>query len=247
MELAHRVKEVLSRRNFQSTDKPNLLNLYKEVFGVSLNHECSSCVYDAWYGLKDWFENIGQGDIKINLFVPVYESENKARQKELDFCLKFNKESGFFSNVIIIPEPRRTFKEMLELTTNYPYDINIISNADIFFNHTILQTKFMQKGECYALSRWDYVSGGFIKHFDRNDSQDVWVFNGVAKCDNATYTMGVAGCDNRLAYDLREAGYLLSNPSKKIKPIHLHLTEHRTYNNQSYVIPKPYFLIPTSY
>ena len=68
--------------------------------------------------------------------------------------------------------------------------------------------------------------------------------------------MGKAGCDNRLAHDLQEAGYLTTNPSKTIQTFHLHRVNFRSYlvdptgiargGNKIERIPPPYaFCAPT--
>jgi hypothetical protein len=57
--------------------------------------------------------------------------------------------------------------------------------------------------------------------------------------------MGIAGCDNRLAYELQEAGFQVYNPSKTIQTFHLHDIPIRTFvENVIERIPPPYLLLP---
>jgi hypothetical protein len=57
----------------------------------------------------------------------------------------------------------------------------------------------------------------------------------------APFTMGILGCDNRLAYLLSEAGYRLSNPGRSIRAIHLHRSEVRRYRQgRQNLVPGPY-------
>jgi hypothetical protein len=59
--------------------------------------------------------------------------------------------------------------------------------------------------------------------------------------------MGVAGCDNRLAYELEQAGFIVINPSLSIKTYHLHLTNIRNNINEVgqniIIIPPPYKMV----
>lgn len=226
-----------------------------------VNINCQSCVNDAVRHLSIWLKDQGvQNDYsrraasgeyelkKINLFVQVYESYNESRQKELNDCLAINKSLNINGvpclNVIEIKE-RLKFSELFDLTKNYKDDINIISNSDIFFNETILMSRFIQSNQCYALSRWDYKQNKQCILFNRKDSQDVWIFNGAVNCTGGDYTAGTPGCDNKLAFELKQSGYIMSNPAKSIHTIHLHNTNFRTYNANSFRLQEPFhFLLP---
>ena len=59
-----------------------------------------------------------------------------------------------------------------------------------------------------ALSRWDTADTIKPKLYNRNDSQDVWVFKGPVKPElKANFPLGVPRCDNKLHFELQEAGY----------------------------------------
>ena len=80
------------------------------------------------------------------------------------------------------------------------------------------------------------------REFDRKDSQDVWVFNGLVKANIGDYYLGIAGCDNKLAFELKTARYTVLNPSKTIHAIHLHSSNYRTYDPKK-TVPQPYHFI----
>jgi len=233
--------------------------LVLDLCNYHMNVNCRSCINEAVMLLSNWLKQQGQQNEyfkravnneyelkQINLFVQVYKSDNEDRQRELDVCLKINKELNIngvpYFNMIEIGQ-RLTFKEMFELTKQYDNCINIIANSDIYFNETVLQTRFINKKECYALSRWDYSNGMAIL-FNRKDSQDVWIFNGAVNCNGGDYFLGVAGCDNRIAYDLRQSGYSVLNPSKRIHAIHYHNTNHRTYKSEDRLLEPYHFIFP---
>lgn len=236
-----------------------LKSLSFELCNYSMNMNCGACISEAVMLLGNWLKQQGitndyrsramQGEYelkKINLFVQVYDCGNEERQKELDYCLAENKNLNINSvpyfNVIEIKE-RLTFNDLFKLTENYPNDINIIANSDIYFDETILEARFLKPNECYALSRWDYVNGGAIL-FNRKDSQDVWIFNGSVTKDIGHYNLGVPGCDNKIAYELMTNGYSVSNPSKTIHSIHLHNTNYRTYNPKDRLFEPFHFIFP---
>jgi hypothetical protein len=104
-----------------------------------------------------------------------------------------------------------------------------------------------------ALSRWEIqnLEKNISTHFDRDDSQDTWIFLGsVNNINLADFTLGVCGCDNKIAYLLGENGYYVINPSKTLKTYHLHLTNVRNYLNvvgeATERIPPHYKLIETT-
>lgn len=152
---------------------------------------------------------------------------------------------------------RPTFNDFIEgvNSISQEHDLNIIINADVYFKEIFYLKAFYDNltytektNTALALSRWDLHHDGTATHFNRADSQDTWVFYGKIrfKCETE-YSMGMAGCDNKFAYEIEKAGYKILNPSSKIKTYHYHLTSIRNYLNESGVpverIPPPYKLV----
>jgi hypothetical protein len=104
----------------------------------------------------------------------------------------------------------------------------------------------LKKDQCYALSRWDVTNNGNIHHCTW-DSQDAWIFNGTIRDGEYDFLLGKPGCDNRIAAELKTAGYEVLNPSKSIQSFHQHKTGIRNYTrNEDEVVPRPYeFVTPT--
>jgi hypothetical protein len=174
---------------------------------------------------------------KINLFFNWYKDEN--RQKEIDKCLKINK--LLFDRVILV-EGRPSFKELFELSKDYPNDINCYCNSDIYFK-CVEKLHNIQHNECYAITRTDLMGTQYAP-----GSQDAWVFRGIIKPIEADFTMGLWGCDNRVAYEINKAGYKVINPSLSINLVHLHEKDERNYKRDTRnTVPPPYLTInPTS-
>lgn len=239
-------------------NRQSIKSLAFTLCNYNMNLNCGACISEAVMLLGNWLKEQGvdnnyksralKGEFElkqINLFVQVYQCDNEERQIELDTCLAINKSLAIngvpYFNVIELTE-RLTFNEMFKLTEQYPNHINIIANSDIYFDETILTVRWMQPKDCYALSRWDYINGTAVL-FNRKDSQDVWCFNGSVKGNIGHYHLGIPGCDNKIAWELKQSNYHVTNPSKTIHSIHLHNTQYRTYNTQTKKVPEPYHFI----
>lgn len=159
---------------------------------------------------------------------------------------------------LIVRKGRPTFKDIfnyMAIPTFSEDAIKIFANTDIYFealeqydNHF---EYLMGAGRtCFALSRWDVDANGIATHFERADSQDVWVFYGSPNVDEKAYldfTAGKAGCDNRLAHELAVYGYNVLNPSKTFKTYHLHNSNVRNYVDEKGMVKEriepPYSLV----
>ena len=187
---------------------------------------------------------------KINLFINYFQCGDKERQKELDFCFNTNIESGLFKKIINFDD-RPTYNDFFNATKAYPNDINIFANSDIYFNDTINLVREMGVKDAYALTRWELHKDKVVRFEEKHHynaeakakhSQDVWVFNGVPKGILGNFQIGVPGCDNRIAWEINNARYRLSNPSDKIQCIHKHAEQARNYNIKK-PIPQPYLWV----
>ncbi len=124
-------------------------------------------------------------------------------------------------------------------------DVCVIANSDVFFTRrALLQIGVSHTADqCYCLTRWDLHPE--IKLYDVNCSQDAWVFRGPPRLNVACdFPLGGArpGCDNKIAYELRAAGYTVLNPSKSIKMYHAHAIEKhdRVSAHEGNRLPRPY-------
>lgn len=156
----------------------------------------------------------------------------------------------------IITDKRPTYNDYFAITTklfNGNTNINIIANLDIIINpeelvqqkgadiRKIVSDYITNNKTCLALTRWDVKADNVFNtnnhidsstFFDTPDSQDTWIFmGGVPQISGADFTLGVAGCDNKIAYLLEASGYNVLNPSRTIKTYHLHLTNIRNYTD----------------
>lgn len=208
-----------------------------------------------------------QGSKIIYLF-SWYTEKNPVRAEELKQCFYECLHSDEIDLLIIVlehgavlPETssskqkivhqmvgRPTYSDFFEIGNKYSHagEIVIIANTDLYPGAgTKKYLQQLQPQQAYALSRWDISKGG-TKHFNRRDSQDVWIFRSpISETLKAEFCMGKPGCDNRIAQLILEAGYQVSNPSKTIRFLHLHESNIRNYTTAE-TIPGPYHFIHPS-
>lgn len=183
--------------------------------------------------------------MKINLFSSYYTVEDPKRQAEIDYCYRNNVANKSIDACYYYDKGRPTYSDFFDWMSDFPDDINVLANSDIYFDKTIELAKRLDFKTAYALTRWE-VRGKEIKPFEvshngakAKHSQDVWIFLGAPRVKNANFCLGQPGCDNRIAYLMRFSGYRVLNPSLSIRAIHKHKEERRIYNMSK--VPGPYF------
>ena len=170
-----------------------------------------------------WIREEQENNAPIHLIINRYHHPDFKRNKELQYCYLENRNNPLLTLTEVEGFP--TFTELFSFTQDGA--INIIANSDIFFDNTLSKVRTIKRWECYALTRWDW-DGQYAKHFNRVDSQDVWIFRGKVRIQ-ADFRQGQAGCDNRLAKIIKDAGYVVKNPSKQIHAIHFHTSQIRKW------------------
>lgn len=182
----------------------------------------------------------------IRLFYNYYEDKMPTRKKEIDLCLQKNLANPLINTIVFETPTKPTydlfFQKINEITG--PDDINIICNSDIFFDETIQLAEQIKHKEIFALLRWEWLPTG-PRFFERPDSQDTWIMRGKIENVFGGFSLGIRGCDNRIAHEFQKSGYSVSNPSQSIKTYHVHNSGVRNYTMQD-VIPGPYFTISSS-
>ena len=195
----------------------------------------------------------------INLFINYFDHSNQDRKKELEYCFEKNKANKLINNIIVVNRGERaTYGDFFRAMANYGNDVNIIANADIYFDETIKLSERIKKLNCFALTRWENYNGtvmsfsqrhgrpGYVQPSPPEWSQDAWIFRGSVRPEgfddviavnssrqnvSIPFQLGIPGCDNKIAAMLREKGYNVINPSHTIKAIHLHKNSSRSYPN----------------
>lgn len=215
--------------------------------------------------------------MQTNLFVNFYVDPNPERQNEIESCLTENLKTfnqvyilvnskdlfeletfilDYPDAVTIIKEERPFYSDYFDIIneSSAENDINVIANGDIVIpaGTLFLANKRLQDGKrCLALTRWDMQADGSSRFLDREDSQDVWIFKGTVKGVKADFNISFAGSDNRIAHELTEAGYIVSNPSRTLRTFHVHLAGGNNYIDEKgevkHFVVGPYRLLTPTF
>lgn len=173
------------------------------------------------------------------------------RQEEIDFCLAQNRR--IFDKIVLF-DHRPRYNDFFNETSRFKNEVNVLANADIYFNHTAELLHLIKPNECFALTRWEDTEQGIQKFEQCNFynraaqarfSQDAWIFRGQVRGVSGNFYLGVPGCDNRIAWEISRS-YQVYNPCESIQAIHRHRDANRNYQipgDSEPKIPKPYTFI----
>jgi len=209
----------------------------------------------------------------IRLITSYYTDSDVERQKEIDFCLEKNINNNFIDEILILNETdslplkskkikefkfsRPKFSDFFKIINSLTKenDINILTNTDIFFNNSLSQINNLNlKNRVISLLRWEYNGGNPVIPIKRGDCQDSWIWLGeIRSLENSDFYLGKLGCDNRIAWEIKNAGYSLTNDCNLIQSVHVHETKKRNYKQtfvgtkeheeNKEVVPPPYFYV----
>ncbi len=176
----------------------------------------------------------------IHLYTSYYIDPEENRARELLTCLERNATVGF--GAVHLLGGRPTFRQFFELINKNATDdsVSVLANSDIYFDPLGLeQFQEIRSGEIWCLSRHEAQTG--TVEVDPRVSQDCWVFRGPIvvplACD---FPLGVLGCDNRIALELRRTRMRVLNPCLSVRVWHLHASGVR---RQGEVINPPYWFV----
>jgi hypothetical protein len=197
------------------------------------------------------------------LIVPHYPSPDHARRGEIELCLRANLAHPGIDRVLLVgadrhpPHPkltlvpgtdRPTFDALFRLADQWPGEVVIVANADIYFDATLALAAGIGHGELYALSRWNPITQRLCGSIIAEDGTerhspgigaDAWIFRSPLPPIGANFAQGLPFCDHRAARLAQDAGLRASNPCLSIRTWHAHASRFRTYTPAD-CIPGPY-------
>jgi hypothetical protein len=183
----------------------------------------------------------------IRLFTTWFPNADATRKSEFAECIRRNLTCAAIDEICVLaeestdglPSSDRLHTQIVKGRPHYDdffrwiakvvsnEDISIIANTDIWFGNDLGAVERALKGrDCFALARWEPTG-----LFDRNDSQDCWIFRGQVTGVHGDFPLGVPRCDNRLLYELSSAGYRVRNPAFSIRANHLHARTFQEYSS----------------
>ncbi|MGB8367546.1 MAG: hypothetical protein WCD44_04265 [Candidatus Babeliales bacterium] len=199
------------------------------------------------------------------LFTVLYNETNKQRMQEYISCFERNNIHPLIDEIHVIYDQTRddddnkllqflknkgipityvtgrpTYNFCFMLANNcYSHKKIILSNADIYFNNTLLLLQdYDLTNKFLALTRWNVQKNGKIElqhASSRRDniwSQDSWIFQTpLPSFVNDTIKLSTINCDTWVAYYAKNAGFDVINPCLDIQCCHLHLSQIRHLGN----------------
>ena len=210
------------------------------------------------------------GPEPLVLIQQLYKSSNKARDKELQKCLKKNLENEFVdeillfteSNQVQIPSDKKIKQVPMKTRLSYANCIDAIqnvvgagklvvfANADIYLDDSWKSIWSVNlKDTLLALLRWEEGVDGKepVLFGPRNDSQDTWLIHSDSvlsktwNLDNFNIPFGKAGCDNAILVEFLRNKFKIVNPALSLKTIHVHASEVRTYEKTD-IVDRPIYM-----
>lgn len=185
-----------------------------------------------------FFKNIhifiedGKDDFELQLAKDTYPALGKLR--ELLKCPKV---------IIVRRHERPTYAQLFEYA-NATFETGalvMITNSDIEYDGTLGALKDVDMGDRFiCLSR----EGG-LGSYRAEVSQDTWIWQSPVKPMKSDWTLGIAGGDNKIAYEAQQVGYEVVNPCLSIYAYHRHASKihHWTSANR---IASPYLSVHPS-
>lgn len=196
---------------------------------------------------------------KIVVFTPYFKARTEERQAELDECVRRNASCEHVDEVVLLvddghPSPvrerkvthlpipaRPTYQDWLRLSLSRERPmVSLLANTDIYFDDSVveLQRFLVGKEKFLALTRYEKEGDRYFQHPNPHWSQDVWGFYTGNPISPPLFKaldipLGVPRCDNKIAYLFAVHGWEVFNPLGRVKTVHLHETQQRSYDKKA--------------
>lgn len=202
----------------------------------------------------------------IRLLINLYPIEPGERFDEITTCFEKNSSNPWISEIVVLDEgfphtallqnakvkifpitQRPTFADFYDHLD--PNGINLISNNDIWFDDSLKKVNGLNLNPYDLLCLTRREADGTLYKAKESDAQDSWFFLGQAEAlKECTFSMGIPGCENRLAFLFFGKRYRVLNPSRLIATHHEHASQNRSYQNTDrikghYLMTKPIGLL----
>ena len=206
-------------------------------------------------------------DKKIILYQQFFKSTPEIESQNI-FCLIKNINNKNIDKVVVLTEKdvippvslqeKVVFKEIdkrldyeswLNFSAEqYPDEIKVLANSDIYFDHTVKKLKEIKDwdNKLFIISRKDLSKNGQIvlsretyqgesELIDPSFSQDAWVYRKKLKKFKADYLLGVWNCESAFRNNAVKSGVEVINLSNIINAIHVDWRPEKTRDQKAYV------------
>lgn len=141
--------------------------------------------------------------------------------------------------ITLVETGRRTpFREYFTYANNhFQGKLCVIANSDIWFDGTLSLIEKTDLSETLvSLSKWN---PGADSPDSAAISQDAWAFRAPIREFLCDWTLGLPGCEGRLAHEAAQAGLKVINPSLSVIAHHEHASGIRRHRDWDRIAP-PY-------
>lgn len=204
--------------------------------------------------------------LTYNLYCLYQNLSNERIDKLVLFTDNCEFDTIFNKKLIVVPiQTRLSYKMWMDYADKeYPEDIKILSNSDVYFNESL---SFLDKineweNRLYVLTRKDLTKDGNIVpsrgNYNPNNTiqinpeicQDAWIYKNKIKSGfNNDYCLGVMGCDNSIRIYAQYSGIEVFSLFNHVELIHVDWRSSKNYTQaEPYISPSgsacpqlPYF------
>lgn len=188
--------------------------------------------------------------LTYNLYCLYKNLANESIDKLVLFVDNCEFNNIFNEKLIIVPiQPRLSYKMWMDYADKeYPEDIKILTNSDVYFDESLSFLDQINKWEntLYILTRKDLTKDGKIIPsstnynpdnicpISPNNSQDAWIYKHIDIEFNRDWNLGVMHCENHFRELAKQSGIMTINLFEKIRLIHVDWRTHKTYSQVPY-------------
>lgn len=191
--------------------------------------------------------------LTYNLYCLYKNLSNEIIDKVVLFVDNCEFNNIFNEKLIVVPiQTRLSYKMWIDYADNeYPEDIKILSNSDVYFDESLSFLDQISEWEnrLYVLTRKDLTKDGKILPsslvYNPNNTeqtspqhcQDAWIYKNKLGGD-FNYNLGVMHCENSFRISAQESGIEVFSLFNNVELIHVDWRGSKTYGQGQYIIYK---------
>jgi hypothetical protein len=176
---------------------------------------------------------------------------NKLIDKVILFVDNCEFNNIFNEKLIVVPiQTRLSYKMWMDYADKeYPEDIKILSNSDVYFDESLSFLDQINEWEnrLYVLTRKDLTKDGNIipsslvynpnntEQISHQHCQDAWIYKNKLKSDfNNNYNLGAMHCENGFRISAQESGICVFSLFNNIELTHVDWRGSKVYSEKGY-------------
>jgi hypothetical protein len=188
--------------------------------------------------------------LTYNLYCLYQNLSNERIDKLVLFVDNCEFNNIFNEKLIVVPiQTRLSYKMWMDYADKeYPEDIKILSNSDVYFDESLSFLDQINEWEnrLYVLTRKDLTKDGNIipsggtynpnntRQINPEICQDAWIYKHTNIEFNKDWNLGVMNCENHFRELAKQSGIMAINLFEKIRLVHVDWRTDKTYSQVPY-------------